>query len=833
MPLWLKNLFEQSGYFMPHGHCYLWIPSLLWLHVISDVLIGTAYVCISLILYLFVRKIRLPFSPVFIAFGLFIGLCGLTHFMAVWTVWNPDYLVDGLVKAATAAASVATAIGLFRIWPQVYEVIHAARLSEERKVQLETTLSEMEVLYKKVKELDEMKSKFFANVSHELRTPLALIFGPVERLLEDSGLDAAQRRQLESISRNSKSLLRQVNDLLDVATLEEGKAEARYAPLDLVPFLKSIAAQFNIAAEHQQIRYRISTPDTLPVEVDPDMLEKVVTNLLSNAFKFTPPGGEIQLELTGGEDEFGFFVKDTGPGISSHNVDAIFERFHQVDGGSTRKHGGTGLGLAIAKDFIELHKGRIALETAPGVGACFTVHMPRYAPHSANVNPLPGAAAQSNLESVAQAAGSSFSVTDEPASRNIPGRPSVLVVEDTEEMRQFIASTLESEYNIVTAFNGREGLACALALRPDVIVTDIMMPEMSGEKLVSELRERSEFATVPILLLSAKADDELRVKLLQNGAQDYLTKPFLPQELRARARNLVSIKLAGDELRAELSSTSNNVEELAKELAIKHRQLQVALDATEVAREQAEKASLAKGEFLAMVSHEMRTPLSTINMNAQLLGRHSSLPASANAPRERVMRAARHLSTVIEGLLEYSRLESGRLVAAMTEVDTVALARDAVEAGHQQASSDVTLSLETPAANLAPCFTDPRLLRVVLANLISNAVKFTRRGNITLRLKNRGAWHIFEVEDTGIGIAEVDIPRIFLPFEQLEPVQRKGIPGVGLGLSLVREIVQVLGGEVEVVSREGGGSTFAVLLPCEPQVEGRPLQHNSEKSNEV
>lgn len=824
MPLWLKNLFEQSNYFMPHGHCYLWLPTLLWLHVVSDVLIGTAYVCISLILYLFVRKIRLPFSPIFIAFGLFIGLCGMTHFMAVWTVWKPDYMVDGLIKAATAAASVATAIGLFRVRPQVYEVVHAARLSEERRVQLETTLAEMNELYKKIKELDELKSKFFANVSHELRTPLALILGPVEHMLEDSRLDTDHRRQLESINRNSKSLLKQVNDLLDVAKLEEGKVEARYTRLDLVPVFQRIASQFDIAAEHNRIQYHISLPDALSVEVDPNMLEKVLVNLLSNAFKFTPSGGEIRFELSEGKDEFRFSVKDTGPGISPDEVNAIFERFHQVDGGSTRRYGGIGLGLSIARDFIELHKGKIEVETKPGAGTCFFVHLPRYAPDHTNIKQAPyepDAFERAVVDGAVQVlAVDSDGEQDEQTEQVAADRPSVLVVEDTGEMRRFVVNTLRADYNVVAASNGKEGLESALAMRPDLVVTDIMMPEMSGDQLVFELRGRNEFDTVPILLLSARADDELRVKLLQEGAQDYLTKPFLPQELQARVRNLMSIKRAGDELRVELASASNNVEELAKHLAVKHRQLLVAMDATEVAREQAEKANQIKSQFLAMISHEMRTPLSTINMNAQLLGRQTSAQTNVtDAPRERIVRAAQHLSTVIEGLLEYTRLESGKIVVTMNDVDLAALATEIVEAGQLQVpSSKVTLSLETPPSDLAPCVTDARLLRVILTNLVSNALKFTQEGRITLRLEKQGGYHIFEVEDTGIGIAEADIPRIFLPFEQLEPVQRKGMPGVGLGLSLVKEIVEALDGEIKVESRRGSGSVFRVKLPCPAEV---------------
>ncbi|RZA16066.1 MAG: HAMP domain-containing histidine kinase, partial [Proteobacteria bacterium] len=257
MPAWLSEIFQRSSSFMPHGHCYLWIPSLLWMHVISDALIGIAYLGISLILYLLVRSIRLPFSPVFVAFGLFIGLCGITHFMKIWTVWHPDYLLDGLIKMATAAASVATAVGLLYVRPQVMEMVSAARLSEQRRVQLEAAHAELEGLYRKVKELDELKTQFFANVSHELRTPLALIVGPADSMRNDANLTPRQRRGLDSIKHNGQTLLRQVNDLLDITRLEAGGLELHHARLDLQPWVRRIAMQFDVAAEQRGVRLQV------------------------------------------------------------------------------------------------------------------------------------------------------------------------------------------------------------------------------------------------------------------------------------------------------------------------------------------------------------------------------------------------------------------------------------------------------------------------------------------------------------------------------------------------------------------------------------------------
>ena len=815
MPLWLREILEQSDAFMPHGHCYLWIPSLLWLHVLSDMLIGMAYVGISLLLYLLVRTIRLPFSPVFIAFGLFIGLCGITHFMNVWTVWNPDYVLDGMVKAATAAASVATAIGLVFVRPQVEEVVHTARLSEERRVRLESAHAELEALYRKVKELDTLKTQFFANISHELRTPLALILGPAERLLEEPGLSQAQRRELESISRNGKTLLKQVNDLLDVAKLEAGKMQIRYARFNAAELCRRVASQFEVAAEQRRVRLHIDTPASLEVEADPDMIERVTLNLLSNAFKFTPEGGNIRLLLDAGNGMCTLAVEDSGPGVREEQRQAIFERFRQADGGATRRHGGTGLGLAIVKDFVEMHRGRVGVEPSPQGGARFVVEIPLSSGGELREwTPASTPDVQAAIDSVLH------ELRPEPACEAPdfapvqPGLPAVLVVEDNSEMASFIARCLADVCSVVIARDGQEGLQEALALCPDLVITDIMMPGMSGDQLVHAMRMHAELDATPVLLLTAKADDALRVDLLRNGAQDYLTKPFLPQELLARARNLIAMKRAGDALRMELASASGDLEELAGQLAAKHRQLHTALEVTEVAREQAEKASQVKSHFLAAISHEMRTPLSSIYMNAQLLERYQEgpLPEAVAARIERLTRATGQLSTLIEGLLEYTRVESGRISAQIESVDVAALAREVLEAMADAAAPGVKLVFEPPHG-LPPLSSDVRLLRVVLGNLLSNALKFTKEGTVTLRLYARENGHVIEVHDTGIGIPQADIPRIFLPFEQLEPVRRKSIPGVGLGLALVRQVVEMLGGTVEVKSETGVGSTFRVLLP--------------------
>ena len=825
MPAWLSEIFQRSSSFMPHGHCYLWIPSLLWMHVISDALIGIAYLGISLILYLLVRSIRLPFSPVFVAFGLFIGLCGITHFMKIWTVWHPDYLLDGLIKMATAAASVATAVGLLYVRPQVMEMVSAARLSEQRRVQLEAAHAELEGLYRKVKELDELKTQFFANVSHELRTPLALIVGPADSMRNDANLTPRQRRGLDSIKHNGQTLLRQVNDLLDITRLEAGGLELHHARLDLQPWVRRIAMQFDVAAEQRGVRLQVLADQPVVAELDPDMMERVLINLLSNAIKFTPEGGAIEVGLATEGGRVMLSVSDSGPGVRAADAEIIFERFRQADGSITRKHGGSGLGLAIVREVVVLHGGTVRAVPSAAGGAAFIVSLPQSAVPGTAVDATPpaaGAATQLALESNVHEL--STPVPAMPEASVVPGRPTVLVVEDNPELRAFIAELLGERYNVHTAADGQEGLERAHALHPDLIVTDIMMPRLSGDQMVKALRESRALADTPVLLVTARADEELRVELLNAGAQDYLTKPFQPRELQARSANLVSAKRTGDRLREALASASGDLETLASELVNKHNALRTALDAADVAREQAERASQVKSLFLGMVSHELRTPIATIDMNVQMLerSRETGLPEYHWRRVERLGRATRQIASLVESLLEYARIESGRVNVNLVELDAVAIAQEVVAAHADHVADDVALQFDAPAEPLPILVSDARLVRVVLSNLVSNGLKFTSQGSVRLVLGAEAAWHVFEVHDTGPGLDDADIARIFLPFEQLAPLQCKSAPGVGLGLTLVDQIVAALGGRVEIVSTPGEGSVFTVRLPVVPSGTAGP-----------
>jgi PAS domain S-box-containing protein len=578
-PEFWRKLFSTQG-FMPHGHCYLWRPEVVWLHVGSDLLIGLSYVAISTTLAYLVHKARrdIPFHWMILGFGLFIVACGGTHFMEVWTLWQPRYWLSGDVKLITAAASLTTAFSLPPLIPKVLAMIRDAKLSKERKQQLESANRELETLNARLKELDEHKMQFFANVSHELRTPLTLVLGPTERMLAAGGLTEEQRRGLEVVDRNARTLLKHVTDLLDIAKLDAGKMTVNFASVDLVRLLRATAAYFESLAREKKIELTVVTPESVVTRADPEKLQRVFLNLLSNAFKFTPAGRPIRCVLRAEPDRAVIEFEDSGPGVPANLCDAIFERFRQGEGHSTRRFGGTGLGLSIAKEFVELHHGEITVSDAPGGGALFRVELPLVAQAE---SPTTASVGSGDTEFVARqtlAQLSPASTRSEALAPSTTGHGSVLVVEDNLDMNRFITETLSDNHSVASAFNGREGLEKALQLRPDVIVTDLMMPEMSGDQLVRKARECPELNAVPIIVLTAKAEAELCATLLREGAQDYLRKPFSAEELQARIGNLVSMKRARQFLQEELASQSENLAELAVDLIAHKRELQKSLD---------------------------------------------------------------------------------------------------------------------------------------------------------------------------------------------------------------------------------------------------------------
>ena len=813
MPESWKELVAPE-FFMPHGHCYLWKPGLVWLQVLSNGSIALAYISIFATLVYLVRRISgMPFQRMYLAFAVFIVSCGFTHIFDIIVIWDPAYWLDGSMRAVTAVASLGTAVLLPPLVPKAVALAEAARLSQERGLQLEVANRDMAVLLEKTKELEQLKTQFFANVSHELRTPLALILGPAESLESAWGLSDTERRHVRLIASNARALLKHVNDLLDISKLEARKVIPEYVDTDVGQVIRSLAANFDGVARDRSITYRVDAGD-VRAQVDANQLERVALNLLSNAFKFTPAGGVIRCALhDSGKGHFVLEVADSGPGVRPEHRGVIFERFRQADGGATRKFGGTGLGLAIAKEFVELHGGTITVGDAAEGGAMFTVVFPASAPGGAQMSPAHDRTPPS-MELLRPVLDELRPAVDVPLP--LPANadePLVLVVEDNTEMNRFVHEALSRDYRVVSAFDGRQGLDKAKELHPALILTDMMMPELSGDQLVRQLRADPALADVPIVLLTAKADDELRTKLLREGASDYLMKPFSVEELRARIDNLVSSKRARDVLQHELDSRSNDLESLARQLAERKRELELAAASLRVAREQAEHASQLKSNFLGLVSHELRTPITALQLQVERLQR-SKEPKTERQSEilTRMSNASNRLGGLVESLLNYARISSGRLTTNLQTFDLQTVIGDAVDELRPAADAK-GLSLRWVGAASPPVHSDPQLIRLIVTNLVGNAIKFTETGGVEVEVKRtEGAQRIL-VKDTGPGIPQHEHGRVFEAFEHIEPTRRKHTPGIGLGLALVREMVGALEGRVELDSDTGRGSTFIVTLP--------------------
>jgi diguanylate cyclase (GGDEF)-like protein/PAS domain S-box-containing protein len=425
------------------------------------------------------------------------------------------------------------------------EIVSRSREVAERSAQLKFANDQLARLYAKAREVDELKTRFFSNISHELRTPLTLILAPLARILADTSLPDVQRVELERIERNARLLYQHVNDLLDIAKLDARSMATHYVRVDAARLVRLTASFFESAAEERRIRFNVETPDKLDAEFDAEKVQRILLNLLSNAFKFTPEGGEIGVQLAKSDEHLQFTVGDSGPGIPPEMREAVFERFRQIDESPNRRHGGTGLGLAIAREFTELHGGSLEIGTAPAGGALFTLSLPLRAPEGTALhNPTgidskePAAWApllpsrRSPLRATAQVPEAALSADT----------PLVLIVDDNEDMRDFIASALAPHYHVVTAADGRTGLATAERRHPDLIVSDVMMPDMGGDELVAALRADRNFDDTPVIMVTAKADEAFRVHLLQSGVQDYIQKPFSVDELLARIGGLLTAR---------------------------------------------------------------------------------------------------------------------------------------------------------------------------------------------------------------------------------------------------------------------------------------------------
>jgi len=634
--------------------------------------------------------------------------------------------------------------------------------------------------------IDRAKTEFFSNVSHEFRTPLTLMLGPTRDALDGDGVLTGE--PLEVVYRNELRLLKLVNNLLDFSRIEANRAQASYRPTDLAAMTRDLASSFRAAIESAGLELRVACPPLdEPAFVDRDMWEKIVLNLLSNAFKFTFEGA-IDVRLAERGDRIELTVTDTGTGIPEDEQGHLFERFHRVRGARSRTHEGSGIGLALVHELVRLHGGTVSVSSRVGQGTTFTISIPRGSAHL----PAEPVATEGTQEPTATTVDGYVAEASrwlpEPSTGTPPAPPEsaepparILLADDNADMRDYVRRILQRRWQVETVPDGAAALAAAERHTPDLILTDVMMPGLDGFRLVQAIRKHPALARVPVIILSARAGDEARVEGLAAGADDYLIKPFSARELEARVDAL-----------------------------IKTRQQQ---RATDEARDTAEEATRAKDEFMAMLGHELRNPLAPILTTLQVM----KLRGNGIFEKERALidRQVRHVVRLVDDLLDVSRIARGKISLDRAPADLGEIIAHAIELSsplleermhHLAVDVDSDLIIEGDKMRLAQVFT----------NLLTNAAKYTTSGgSITVSAKRAGDMLRIAVKDTGIGMRREMLPVVFDLFVQGRQELNRSEGGLGLGLAIVKALVTLHQGTVE--ARSGGpgkGSEFIVLLPA-------------------
>jgi signal transduction histidine kinase len=641
-------------------------------------------------------------------------------------------------------------------------------------------------------ELDLAKTAFFSNVSHELRTPLTLLLGPLQDALKGDSLSG---EGLQMANRNALRLVRLVNALLDFSRIEAGRINASYQLTDLPRLTANVASNFESAITHANLRFVLDIPplpEDMRVYVDREMWEKIVLNLLSNALKHTFVGEiSVTLEPKDARQAVELVVRDTGIGIPSDQLTRIFERFHRVQDARARSHEGSGIGLALVQELAQLHGGTASVESAIGQGSIFRVRIPQggaHLPADQIVRPTPlGPSSEVAAPFVEEAL---RWLPDERAelatTRQAPGGRGerILVADDNADMRRYVSHILAEHWRVESVADGEAAVRAVSLSMPDLLILDVMMPRLGGFGVLHALRGDPLTRDVPVLLLSARAGEEASVEGLAAGANDYLIKPFAAAELVARVKT----------------------------------QLEAAH-----ARADARAAATARDAFIAVVAHDLHHPLAGLNWHVQILRRR----LSSATPLEReqlnellgaIEECAEDLSAQIDELRDVSLIQSGRSLELRIErTDLVELARRMVER-NRQGSDSQRVVLEGGTQLLVGAW-DPERLQRVVANLISNALKYSPDGgDVVVRLARQGNEAVLTVEDHGLGIPAVDLPHIFEPYARASNVV--SIRGSGLGLAGARDIVKQHLGTLSVESTEGQGSTFVLRLPLDSDGAG-------------
>lgn len=667
--------------------------------------------------------------------------------------------------------------------------------------------------------LDELKTQFFANISHEFRTPLTLMMGPLEdALAESKGLSVANRERLDLAHRNSLRLLKLVNTLLDFSRIEAGRIQASYQPTDLALLTTELTSVFRSAIERAGMRLVIDCP-ALPQKVylDREMWEKVVLNLLSNAFKFTFEGEiEVSLRCVGPAVEM--TVRDTGTGIAANEIPRLFERFHRVKSARGRSYEGSGIGLALVHELVKLHGGSVRVESKVDRGTSFTVtiplgkdHLPgdrigsartvastelkseayveealRWLPESQDANAdVEIALERSSLEPVARSA----------RENEKPSR--ILLADDNADMREYVQRLLRENYEVVAVADGESALQSAREQRPDLILSDIMMPRLDGVGLLRAVRADQDLKSVPVILLSARAGEESRVEGLAAGADDYLVKPFSARELLARVGSHLAIakirRESAEEFRALSKRLDAEVRARTRELEARGRDV---LKQSEQMRVLSRRLLQVQDEEHRHIARELHDSagqtLTVLGMKVAQLLRETQ----EKAPE--VAEHAEAAELIVRQLSQEIRTTSYLLHPPLLDEIGLASALAWYTEG-LSARSGVSIELRIPG-DFGRISRDIELVvfRLVQESL-TNIHRHSSAKNAEIRIARVQGNVSVEVCDDGKG----------MPVEKLAEVQ---VGGSGVGIGGMRERVRQFNGEMKIES-SSSGTKILVTIP--------------------
>jgi signal transduction histidine kinase len=683
----------------------------------------------------------------------------------------------------------------------------------------------LEQSHRQLIEQDKIKSRFFANISHELRTPLTLLLAPLETLLHrpPRPLDCQTAELARTMHTNGMRLLKLINDLLELVRLESGKSDVKREPLAVEEFILGLASSARPVASEKRIRLLTSVaPDLGLVMADRDKLEKVLLNLLFNGLKFTPAGGRVEIHAGREGQELVLRVLDTGMGIAAKNLPFIFDRFWQADNSSRRKHQGAGIGLALVKELTELQGGRVSVESVEGRGTTFTVRLPYLPaerplqpeaapePSSAPVSPetAPDASDEwlTSLHRRAELFPALTPVQEGVRPVEIPGasgRPRVLIADDEPDMLRFLRSQLGGQYQILEAVDGQQAIDKASQFLPDTILLDMMMPEKDGLQACREIRRRTATQNIPILLLTARADEDTKLEALAVGASDFLTKPFSTTELHVRIKNLVDSHQFQKRLARQNQILESTIEQL------KEAQAQLV---------QSEKlASL--GRLSAGIIHEINNPLNFATTGLYTL-RHEArhLAADRRADYTEILNDVEEGLTRVRTIVSDLRTFTHPNSSQMEEVDLGEALTAAMRFTSNQWKDTVRIAQSLPEPLVVRA--NRHKLVQVLVNLLQNSLdalknkSFANGETPTIELTGQRTpqRRFLTVRDNGEGIAAEHLDKIFDPFFTTKEVGQ----GMGLGLSICHSIVQECGGQIRVRSEPGRFCEFTLEFPAPP-----------------